>query len=226
MAVTRRDGLQSGSIPNPAPEAGDRGGKQRADAARNRRRILDAARQLFADRGAEHVSMDEVARSAGVGKGTIYRRFGDKAGLAVALLDQQERRLQQAAIRGPAPLGPDAAPLQRLEAFLDALVELLEAHAGLHVLSHHASPGARYRSSLYGFYHWHVALLVTALQPDADADVIADLLLAPLAADAYLHLRQTASPDRIKHGLHTMIQSLARQDDAGRAERTEHPTGD
>jgi AcrR family transcriptional regulator len=220
MAITKRSGPQSGSIPGSAPEFGAGDGRERADAARNRSRILHAARELFADRGAEHVSMDDVARAAKVGKGTLYRRFGDKAGLALALLDEEERQLQEAAIRGPAPLGPSAPPLQRLEAFLDALVDLLERHPALHIVSHHATPGARYRSALYGFYHGHVALLVEQLRPDVHAEVIADLLLAPLAADAYVHLRQGgAEPDQVKDGLRTLVEGLAPRSDAGRASR-------
>lgn len=212
MAIIQRSGPQSGSIPSSAPETGARGRRERADAARNRSRILHTARELFAERGAEHVSMDDVARAAKVGKGTLYRRFGDKAGLAVALLDEEERRLQEAAIRGPAPLGPGAAPLQRLEAFLDALVDLLEAHTELHVVSHHATPGARYRSALYGFYRRHVGLLVGELRPDLDAEVVADLLLAPLAADVYVHLRrERAAPEHVKDGLRALVEGLARR---------------
>src|SRR5690349_9939436 len=97
--------------------------KERADAARNRRRVLDAAAALFAARGVSGVSMDEVAAEAGVGKGTLFRRFGDKAGLAAALLDDRERELQQAVLDGPAPIGPGAAPAQRLQAFLGAYLD-------------------------------------------------------------------------------------------------------
>src|SRR6185312_10778811 len=50
---------------------------ERADAARNRRKVLAAAEGLFATRGVAAVSMDDVAAAAGVGKGTLYRRFGD-----------------------------------------------------------------------------------------------------------------------------------------------------
>src|SRR5438552_5899646 len=81
--------------------------QERADAARNRRKILEAAQALFAERGVGHVSMDDVARAACVGKGTLYRRFGDRASLAYALLDERERVLQEACTRGESPLGPD-----------------------------------------------------------------------------------------------------------------------
>src|SRR5919197_244245 len=80
--------------------------RERADAQRNREKVLCAAERLFSSYGVENVSMDAIAAAAGVGKGTLFRRFGDKAGLAVALLDEQERTLQEAILFGPAPLGP------------------------------------------------------------------------------------------------------------------------
>ena len=55
---------------------------ERADAARNRRRILAAAEKLFAENGVSCTSMDAIAAEAGVGKGTLFRRFGDRASLA------------------------------------------------------------------------------------------------------------------------------------------------
>src|SRR5688572_14050048 len=87
--------------------------RERADAARNRRKVLDAAAHLFAARGIDMVSMDDVATAAGVGKGTVYRRFGDRSGLAAALLDERETELQDRMLFGPPPLGPGAAPADR-----------------------------------------------------------------------------------------------------------------
>src|SRR5215469_18354763 len=105
-----RTGLQSASatpleLLRRPPPAG------RADAARNRAAILAAAALLFAEHGVAEVSMDQVAAAAGVGKGTLFRRFGDKAGLAAALLDEREAELQEAILRGPPPLGPGAEPV-------------------------------------------------------------------------------------------------------------------
>ncbi len=59
----------------------------RADAARNQAAILAAATDLICERGIEAVSIDDVAAAAGVGKGTVFRRFGDKAGLVQAVVD-------------------------------------------------------------------------------------------------------------------------------------------
>ena len=145
---------------------------ERADAARNRARILDAAERLFAERGVGAVTMDEIAGEAGVGKGTLFRRFGDRAGLALALLEEEERRLQEHVLRGPPPLGPGAAPGERLLAFLDALLGMLEDHTDLVVCSETASPGARYRSGLHAAWRTHVAVLLRDARPDAVSEQI------------------------------------------------------
>src|ERR1700738_3598395 len=87
---------------------------ERGDAARNRVLVLDAARRLVAERGADAVTMDDIAAAAGVSKGTVFRRFGSRAGLMMVLLDEGERASQQAFLFGPPPLGPDAPPLDRL----------------------------------------------------------------------------------------------------------------
>src|SRR5918999_1742853 len=100
----------------------------RADALRNREKVLAAARRLFEERGVGNVAIDEIAREAGVGKGTVYHRFGDRAGLVIALVDDEERALQDRILRGPPPLGPGAPPADRLLALLDALVDLLERY--------------------------------------------------------------------------------------------------
>src|SRR5271167_798627 len=68
---------------------------ERADAARNRLAILAAAERLVAERGADCMTMDEVACTAGVGKGTVFRHFGDRCGLLRGLLDERERMFQE-----------------------------------------------------------------------------------------------------------------------------------
>src|SRR5579875_1915904 len=83
---------------------------ERSDAAANRERILGAARRVLAEQGAAGLSMNTVAAAAGVGKGTIFRRFGDRDGLTEALLDVHTAELQDGFLSGPPPLGPGAAP--------------------------------------------------------------------------------------------------------------------
>ncbi|HEY6694229.1 MAG TPA: helix-turn-helix domain-containing protein [Solirubrobacteraceae bacterium] len=164
--------------------------QERADAARNRERVLAAARALFAERGVREVTMSEVARKAGVAKGTVFHRFGDRAGLALALVDEHERALQDAILRGPPPLGPGAPPRERLLAFLGALTELTVAHRELLLEVDGAAPAARYRTGAYRAWLQHVVLLLGELDVAGDRALLAHLLLAPLAADLVSFLRE------------------------------------
>ena len=180
--------------------------RERADAARNRAAVLDAAATLFREHGVAAVSMDAVAAAAGVGKGTLFRRFGDKAGLAVALLDARERELQDAILFGAAPLGP-AEPVsgKRLVAFVDAYLTYALDHLDLLRVSETGSAGARYRIGAYRFWHRHVALLL-AHRADPDAD--AHTLLAPLAAE---HLRAVVADlgaDRVRGTMRSLVRDL------------------
>ncbi len=160
--------------------------QERTDAARNRQRVLAAAEQLFATTDPSSVTMGEIARAAGVGRATLYRRYPDPASVAVALLDEHERRLQQQLINGPPPLGPGAPPAQRLAAFYAAMVELLDGH--LHLALGAECGSTRFATGAYGFWRVHVcALLIDADVPDPDT--LVDSLLAPLAPEVYQYQR-------------------------------------
>jgi AcrR family transcriptional regulator len=160
--------------------------RERADAARNRLRVLAAAERLFAERGVAAVTMDDVVAAAGVGKGTLFRRFGDKVGLAVALLDERERELQAAILSGPPPLGPGAPPVERLVAFVSAYVAFVAAQPDLVLVSETAKPGARLRSGAHRFWRQHCRwLLQSAGAPDPG--LRADLILAALSAEQVQH---------------------------------------
>lgn len=164
-------------LAEPAPPA------ERADAARNRQRVLAAAAQLFAERGVDAVTMDDVVAAAGVGKGTLYRRFGDKTGLAVALLDDLERDLQQRTLDGPPPLGPGADAAARLAAFVDAYVCYVSANLDVVAMSQTATPGARLRTGAHAFWRSHIAHLLAeagAPQPEVRAEILLGAMSAEL----------------------------------------------
>jgi AcrR family transcriptional regulator len=161
---------------------------ERADATRNRARILEAARRLFADRGAACVSMDEIAAAAGVGKGTLFRRFGSRAALALALLSEREICFQEGFIRGEPPLGPGATPLERLVAFGEARLDLIADHAD--VLAAAEIGPARFDSPPYAVYRLHLTLLLREANPDCDPAYLVEALLAGLGVDLFLHLRE------------------------------------
>jgi AcrR family transcriptional regulator len=181
----------------------------RADAARNRDKVLAAAERLFAEHGPSCVSMDAVAAEAGVGKGTLFRGFGDRAGLVLALLTEQERRLQEDIIRGPAPLGPGAPPVERLIAFGERLFAHFAQHGEL-IAAAESSVGIRYRSAPFNVYRTHVQMLVREAAPDADWEYLADALMASLRADHVRYLRQIREmPDeRMAAGWTDLVRRL------------------
>ena len=185
--------------------------RERRDAARNREAILAAAQRLFEREGPGAVSMDRVAEEAGVGKGTIYRRFGDRASLATALLDASERDLQESLIRGPAPLGPGAPAVERLIAFGHAWLDVLVRHGDIVLASEHGPVGTRFRSAVYASHRAHVVLLLREARADADADYLADALLAALGSELVLFLRTDRGMDldRVKAGWTDLVRSVA-----------------
>ena len=182
---------------------------ERADARRNRLKVLEAAERLFAEQGVQNVSLDAIAAAAGVGKGTVFRRFGDRAGLATALLDQREQELQAEILSGEPPLGPDAPAVERITAFLDAYLELLDRHVELFIDSENASAGARYRIGSYHLWRQHISMLVEEARPELDADYTAHFILAPLAADLHNALRTGGFPlARLKQSLRQAVTTL------------------
>jgi AcrR family transcriptional regulator len=178
---------------------------ERADAARNRERILCAARRLFDERGAGCVSMDDVADAAGVGKGTLFRRFGSRASLAAAVLSERERGFQEEIIRGEPPLGPGAPARERLIAFGEAMLDTLEAHTEL-LLAAETGP-ARFAHPAHVVHRLHVMLLLREADPDCDVEMLSDTLLAALGADLFIYFRQGRgmSLDRLKEGWSDLV---------------------
>lgn len=160
---------------------------ERADAHRNRERILCAAARLIECSGVDCVSLDRIAAEAGVGKGTLFRRFGDRPGLLRALLSERGAAFQERLIRGTPPLGPGAPAVERLLAFGPAYLAFIEENGELMV---GAEAGSRGGNAPHVFMHTHLRHLLREAAPGLDADYVADVLLATLRADLVLHQRR------------------------------------
>jgi AcrR family transcriptional regulator len=180
---------------------------ERGDAARNRSLLLDAARRLISDRGADAVTMDDIAVAAGVGKGTVFRRFGSRAGLMMVLLDEDERINQQAFMFGPPPLGPDAPPMDRLVAFGRARLRFAHTHHELLVAANR-DPQSRHGAAAM-VLRTHVRMLLAAAGTTGDLDSQTDALLALLEADYVEH--QLTERDQSLQALGDAWESLARK---------------
>jgi AcrR family transcriptional regulator len=188
---------------------------ERRDAARNRRLILDTARMLFGERGVTCVTMEEIARASGVGKGTLYRRFPNKGFLCQALLDEPTRRLQQQTLE--VLRESETSALEKIDAFLDALVAFTAENLELLYGGHEPLCGAdRLERFSHPAYDWRrstvLGLLRTAVREEdvdngLDLEYVAAALLAPLDVDFYYYQYriQGLSVQRISRGVRALV---------------------
>ncbi|MFE6891965.1 TetR/AcrR family transcriptional regulator [Streptomyces sp. NPDC057694] len=173
----------------------------RADAARNRARLLEAAGRLVAEHGAAGVTMEAVASAASVGKGTVFRRFGDRTGLLTALLDHSAKQLQADLIGGPPPLGPGAPPVERLRAFGLAVLRRSAEQLDLQ-LAAQPEPSRRLAHPTVRLLTAHVTILLRELVPGTDCDLQAQALMGFLDPAVVHHLtKQCGMPlERLEAG--------------------------
>lgn len=200
------DALTDAVLPPPLPIAGQPA--ERCDAIRNRRRILAAARAIVAQHGAEGLSMNALAAAAGVGKGTIFRRFGDRDGLLYALLDEDTIVLQDGFLSGPPPLGPGAPAAERLEAFVVAYVRFQLAHLELLLAAQQGHVEAA--SPVLAAFRIHVATLVSEIDPTLDADVVASLIINTVSAPLIrrLQIDVDTSPEALERAALALLRGL------------------
>ena len=179
----------------------------RADAARNREALLVAAAELIERCNVDAVTMETVAQRAGVGKGTVFRRFESREGLMAALLDHSETAWQREVISGPPPLGPGAAPRDRLIAFGHSRIESTLRHGAL--IRAAGKAGSRSYATV-SFASVHVRHLLGELGVTGDLGYLATCLLAPLELPI---LRQQLDQDhltleRIHHGWDDLVDRI------------------
>jgi AcrR family transcriptional regulator len=184
--------------------------RERADAARNREALLEAAKRLLGRCGPDGLTMEAVACEADVGKGTLFRRFGDRASLFHALIDDRERAFQDAFIHGPAPLGPGAPARERLQAFGHAMLELIEDQGALLVESTPGTSALRYGHPVYLAYRAHLVALLTELVGEQRAAYLADVLLAAVEPELVLYQRNALglATAELKEGWSQLVGSL------------------
>jgi len=182
---------------------------ERADAARNRQLLLAAAKELIDNHGAAAVTMDADARAAGVGKGTVFRRFGSRTGLMMALLDHSESGLQQAFLSGPEPLGPGAPPLERLIAYGRARLKMTVDHLDI-LLEAEADNPDRLSHPVWAMSTQHVQLLLRELGYPGRLHVVANAIQAPLDAMAVRHLLDVIgqTPAQIADDWEALVRTL------------------
>lgn len=161
---------------------------ERADAARNREHLLVTARAIVDEVGVDALTMDGLARAAGLGKGTIFRRFGSRAGLLHDLLNDSELQFQHGFLSGPPPLGPGADPVERLVAFGRERLRLVTVQGDI-LRSVESESALRYAAPAHAASAMHVQMLLGQAGVVGDLQVLTLTLLSSL--DAALVLFET-----------------------------------
>ncbi|MFD7973737.1 TetR/AcrR family transcriptional regulator [Streptomyces clavifer] len=154
---------------------------------RNREAVLAAADNLFAASSTpQSVSMDDIAAAAGVGKGTLFRRFGDRAGLIGAVIASRLEPFQHAVQE--AQEAAASSPRQRVLDLLDASLRFKIENRNLMSAAEEAGLSSPYQAGHYGW--WHETLRAALEQvPGVQApDFTAHALLAAIRADLVAHL--------------------------------------
>jgi AcrR family transcriptional regulator len=183
--------------------------RERADAARNRRAILEATATLLAEHGADALTMDRVAAAAGVGKGTIFHRFGNRAGLLHEMIAESTFALMDAVRSGPPPVGPGAPAGERLVAFFDAFVRLMTDNIEVTV-AYMAGPPHPQAAEIHGFWDTHIIALLREARPDLDAEVVGRMLLAALGGALVPELARAGETERLLAAVRELVESVLR----------------
>jgi AcrR family transcriptional regulator len=202
MEVGRGGGFAV-TVDNPRPE--------RADAVRNRRAILDAAGKLLAERGAGHASIEQIAAAAGVAKGTVFHRFGNRSGLLQALVMERAESLRNAVAAGQPPIGPGAPARERLLAFFAAWADLaIESFELYAAYSARIDDNPR-AEEFHAFWCGHIAALLGEIRPGiVDAEVQAQLLfLGTFGSPVGLQLFRAGQGDRLKAAVLAIVEAVA-----------------
>ncbi|MEW1913983.1 TetR/AcrR family transcriptional regulator [Kitasatospora sp. NPDC085895] len=181
---------------------------ERADALRNREAVLAAADALFAASSSpQAVSMDEIAAAAGVGKGTLFRRFGDRAGLIGAVITSRLEPLRQA--QAKALDAPGSAPRQQVLDLLDAALRFKIENRNLMSAAEDAGLSSPYRAEHYGWWHETLRMALDRVPGVRNTDFTAHALLAAVRADLVAHLidDQKVTPEEIRSTLAAFVDN-------------------
>ncbi|MBE2199537.1 MAG: TetR/AcrR family transcriptional regulator [Anaerolinea sp.] len=214
--------MASGQNPIPIGNLIEVGGEtkhERRDAAANRALILQTAEHLFNQHGVANVNMADIAQAAGVGKGTLYRRFANKGELCLALMDTQLLDFQERVLARLRQLTAGGVPyIEQLAEFMDSLVYFTDTHRPL--LCAVQREGFFVGSAELSLPHFWQYMTVNGLlqraavageiSPDLDIAYLADALLAPLMVEIFRFQQEARgfSLERISAGLRSIVTAL------------------
>lgn len=176
----------------------------RADAVKNREKLLATAAQLFERDGVDSVSMTQIAQAAGVGKGTLYRHFADKNAVCQALLDAEQRALQERTLRLSSS-GQDACATLRW--FVEAVARFVDRNDDLLYAGAEAGSVSLIAYPAHLWWRQTIRGLLLRIGIPGDVDYLADMLYVMLDVNTIRFQRRALRYDieRIIDGLNAAL---------------------
>ncbi len=176
----------------------------RADAVKNREKLLETAAALFDSEGVEAVSMTQIAQSAGVGKGTLYRHFSDKNEICQALLDADQRDLQDRTL-SYSRANPD--PCEALRWFVGEVARFVDRNDDLLYAGAEAGSVSLIAYPAHQWWRQTIRGLLIRMNVAGDVDYMADTLYAMLDVNMIRFQRRGLGYDfdRILEGLNLLL---------------------
>lgn len=178
----------------------------RADAVKNRQLLLDTAARLFAEHGVDEVTMSAVAQAAGVGKGTLYRHFTDKAELCHALLDYDQRDLQERTLKRLRSEGN--SPCEDLRWFMEEIVGFAVRNLSMLNVVEIASKSLNHAA--HQWWRQTIRALLTRLPLAGDLDYVVDTLYVMVDPQTLSYQINVRGYDvtRVLRGINHLIDRL------------------
>ena len=184
--------------------------RSRADAVKNRALLLSTAKRLFAEQKVADVTMSAVADAAGVGKGTLYRHFENKFELSMALLDEDQRDLQDRTLQR---MRDEGANVETLKWFIAEVLLFTERNSELLCVS--AGENGPVGSLAHPAHWWWrqtIRGLVVHINPRCDADYLADAIFVLLDVHNlyFLQHERGYSLQQVTTNMQDMVENMLR----------------
>jgi len=191
--------------------------RERKDAVHHRQLILQTAQELFNEHGVHPVSMHQIAKTAGVGQATLYRKYAHKGDLCLDMLyDYGLQLIEQ--IRAFLDENKLAPAIDRLEGIVDQWIDAIEEKSDLLVameskMSCEDERGNFFHSYLYRFIRNTMSeildeMLSTAPEQPIDTDLAAHAIICSISPIGYFHIKQEKgyTVDQIKHHIRRLCR--------------------
>jgi AcrR family transcriptional regulator len=194
--------------------------RERKDSVEHHQLILQTAQALFNEHGVRPVSMHQIAKTAGIGQATLYRRYAHKGDLCLDILQDYGHRMMNQLI-SYLQEHKHASPLERLGGILDQWIDAIEEKSDLLIamevkMNCEDFRGNFFHSPMYRFLRENISkLLVEIVDADPklpiDPDLTAHAIICSLSPVGYFHIKQEKgySKDQMKNGYLQMCRMAA-----------------